>query len=411
MWNKTNLTSKKKIINDPIYGLINIPGGIIFDLIEHKYFQRLRRIKQLGLTYLVYPGAIHSRFQHSIGAMYLTSVAIEVIKSKGTPVSEEEEEALKIAILLHDIGHTPFSHSLEKSIVTDYDHEQLSLKFMNVLNDEFGNRLETAIQIFKGLYHKKFLHQLVAGQLDMDRMDYLKRDSFFSGVSEGVISTDRIIKMLTVVNDKLVVEAKGVYSIEKFLIARRLMYWQVYLHKTALGAELILTKLFKRAKYLFNNNQKFPTNTILNKLLHSDFDSDKDMIETYAKFDDYDVYHLLKQWATCGDFILKKLSQSIINRNLPGIILSKEPVDYKHFKTIKNQIIKEYNITDSDAEYFVFKGSVSNNAYSNIDDEISVLYKNQIIDISKESDMLNLSILNKVIKKYYVCAPKELLFK
>lgn len=400
------METKKKIINDPVYGLINIPGGLIFDLIEHKFFQRLRRIKQLGLTYLVYPGATHTRFQHSIGAMHLTALAIDVIKSKGIEITAEEEEAVKIAILLHDIGHTPFSHSLEKSIVTDFDHEGLSLKFMNTLNREFDGKLDLAISIFKGTYKKKFLNRLVSGQLDMDRLDYLRRDSFFTGVSEGVIGSERIIKMLTVVDDKLVVEAKGIYSIEKFLIARRLMYWQVYLHKTALAAELVLAKIFYRTKELYKNRKKFPSSQAFDALLGSEFNDDEEMIYTYSKFDDYDVYYLLKQWTLCEDRILRELSAAIINRKLPKIKLSKESFDLEYIETLRDKLVKINGISREETDYYVFYGSVSNNAYCHIDDQINILYKDKIIDISNESDMLNLSILNKVIKKYYVCSPK-----
>ncbi len=402
------MKDKKKIINDPVYGFINIPRGIIFDLIEHQYFQRLRRIKQLGLTYLVYPGATHTRFQHSIGAMHLMSLAIEVIKSKGVEITKEEEEGVKIAILLHDIGHTPFSHSLEKSIVTNCDHEDLSLKFMKILNEEYNGKLDLAINIFKGTYKKKFLNQLVSGQLDMDRLDYLRRDSFFTGVSEGVIGSERIIKMLAVSDDKLVVEAKGIYSIEKFLIARRLMYWQVYLHKTALAAELVLSRIFYRAKELYKNQKKYPSTEIFDALLESKFTNSEEMIKTYSKFDDYDVYYLLKQWASCNDSVLKNLSEAIIYRKLPKIKLSKELFDIEYIEDLKNKLIRNNIISKELIDYYIFYGSVSNNAYCYIDDQINILYKDKIIDISKESDMLNLSILNKVIKKYYVCSPKPI---
>ncbi len=400
--------NKKKIINDPVYGFINIPEGLIFDLIEHRYFQRLRRIRQLGLTYLVYPGAIHSRFQHSIGAMHLTSLAIEVLRGNGQEITEAEAEGLMIAVLLHDIGHTPFSHGLEKNIFSNLSHEEFSLKFMNILNEEFNNKLSLAISIFKGEYKKKFLHQLVSGQLDMDRLDYLRRDSFFTGVHEGTIGSDRIIQMLKVVDDKLVVEAKGIYSIEKFLIARRLMYWQVYLHKTALAAELLLVKIFERVKELYNRAEKFACSEMFADFFESNFKNDKELIEKYSQLDDYDIYWVIKQWINCDDKILSELSANLIYRKLPKIILSKEKFDEDYINTLKNKLQKQLKISEHEVKYFLFNGSVSNNAYSNIDDRINILYKDEIIDISDASDILNLSILSKVIKKHYVCTPKNL---
>ncbi len=400
---------KKKIINDPVYGFLNIPGGLIFELIEHPYFQRLRRIRQLGLSYLVYPGATHSRFQHSIGAMHLTSLAVSVLKSKGVEISKEEDEAVMIAVLLHDIGHSPFSHTLENTIIESYGHEALSVKFMDLLNKDFDNRLELAINIFKDNYKKPFLHQLVSGQLDMDRLDYLRRDSFFTGVSEGVIGSERIIKMLDVYDDKLVVEAKGIYSIEKFLIARRLMYWQVYMHKTSLAAELMLMKLFNRIKELFEKGADFFGSDILSYFLTGDFKNNEELIERFSELDDYDIIYFIKSWTKSSDKVLSFLSQSFINRNLPGIILSKIEPSEDYIEKIKMQILKDKNISKEDLDYYIYSGSVSNNAYSTIDEKINILIDNKTVDISEASDMLNLSVLSKVVKKYYVCAPKEIL--
>lgn len=400
--------SKKKIVNDPVYGFINLPSGLIFELIEHPYFQRLRRIRQLGLSYLVYPGAIHSRFQHSIGAMHLMSEAINVLVSKGVEITDEEKESVMIAILLHDIGHAPFSHSLENSIIESMNHEDISLKFMNALNKQFGGSLDLAIRIFKNEYSKRFLHQLVSGQLDMDRLDYLRRDSFFTGVSEGVIGSDRIIKMLNVHKDQLVVDAKGIYSVEKFLIARRLMYWQVYMHKTALAAELVLMKIFKRIKDLFLTGKDFYGFENLSYFLTNKFSNDEVLVEKFASIDDYDVYHLIKKWAESNDKVLKDLSQAILNRKLPKLILSKEMYDSERLEVLEKKFLLKSGYSKELTHYYVFPGNVSNKAYSVLDDKINILFRDKISDISEASDILNMSILSKVIKKYYVCAPKDL---
>jgi len=404
------LINKKKIINDPVYGFINIPGGLIFDLIEHPYFQRLRRIKQLGMTYLVYPGAVHSRFQHTIGAMHLINMAIEVIRGKGHEITEEEAEAAQIAILLHDIGHGPFSHALESCIIPSLPHEQLSLMFMQQLNSEFNGKLDLAIKIFKNQYHKKFLHQLISGQLDMDRLDYLRRDSFFTGVTEGVVGSERIIKMLQVVDDNLVVEAKGIYSVEKFLVARRLMYWQVYLHKTVVVAELLLVKALERMKYLHQNNIFVTNNPNLDYFLaDNQLNNTTEIIRNFNMLDDYDIIYLLKQNINSQDIILSKLAGSILNRKFPKIIINKEKPDENLILEIKKKTKKEYQLNDEDLQYFVYTGEISNNAYSNIDEQINILYGDKLIDIAEASDMLNLSVLSKVVKKYYVCAPKKII--
>ncbi|OFX16528.1 MAG: phosphohydrolase [Bacteroidetes bacterium GWA2_31_9] len=401
--------NKRKIVNDPVYGFINIPPGIVFDIIEHKYFQRLRRIKQLGLTYYVYPGAIHNRFQHVLGAMHLTKSAIDILRYKGNIITEEEEEAVIIAVLLHDIGHGPFSHALEHSIVENISHEEISLIFMKNLNQEFNGKLSLAIKIFKNKYSKHFLHQLVSGQLDVDRLDYLKRDSFFTGVSEGVISSDRIIKMLNIHNDNLVVESKGIYSIEKFLIARRLMFWQVYLHKTVLSAEQLLVKILNRAKELTINGELLFATPALQYFLTSqkgieDFKNDCAVIENFAKLDDYDIISSIKVWTEHSDIVLSTLCKGIVNRKLLKIKFQKQPFCESELYQLKIDLTEKLNISIKEAEYFVFTGEITNNTYSPKDDKINILSNNgEIIDIAEASDMLNISVLSKIVKKYYLC--------
>ncbi|HEY0896678.1 MAG TPA: HD domain-containing protein, partial [Sphingobacteriaceae bacterium] len=319
--------NKKKIINDPVYGFITIPTDLIYDLIEHPYFQRLRYIKQLGMTHLVYPGALHTRFHHALGAMHLMKLAIETLRSKGHEITAEEEEAASIAILLHDIGHGPFSHALEHTIVTGIAHEHISTLLMDKLNHQFGGRLELALEIFNKRYYKSFLHQLVSGQLDLDRMDYLNRDSFFTGVSEGVISSDRIIKMLDAAGGQLVIEEKGIYSIEKFLIARRLMYWQVYLHKTVIGAEQMLVKILERAKELAVGGKRlFATPCFGHFLNHSvtreEFMGDPEHLKHFSALDDHDIFTSIKVWANDDDLILSRLCRQLIRRDLYKVEIS-----------------------------------------------------------------------------------------
>lgn len=406
------MTNKKKIVNDPVYGFINIPGGIIYELIEHPYYQRLRRIKQLGLTNLVYPGAVHTRFQHAMGSMHLMSLAIDVIRSKGHEITDEEAEAAMIAILLHDIGHGPFSHALESCIIPELPHEQLSLWFMQELNREFNGKLDLAIKIFTNQYHKKFLHQLVSGQLDMDRLDYLRRDSFFTGVTEGIVGSERIIKMLQVVNDDLVVEAKGIYSVEKFLIARRLMYWQVYLHKTVVVAELMLVNALERMKELHKNNLLKINNQYFEYFIETkNFTNPTEVIKNFNMLDDYDIISLLKQNLNSQDKVLSYLSDGVLNRKFPKIIIGKEKQDENYVKEIKQQTRIEFGLNDEELKYFVSTGEISNNAYSNIDEQINILYGDKLIDIAEASDMLNIAVLSKVVKKYYVCAPKTIINK
>jgi HD superfamily phosphohydrolase len=406
--------NKKKIFNDPIYGFISIPFDLVFDLIEHPYFQRLRNIKQLGLTHLVYPGALHTRFHHAIGAMFLMSQAIEVIRSKGHEITEEEAEAVTVAILLHDIGHGPYSHSLEHSIVSGIHHEALSSLFMEALNTLFKGRLSMAIAIFNNKYSKKFLHQLVSSQLDVDRLDYLKRDSFYSGVSEGVINSDRIIKMLDIVNDELAIEAKGIYSIEKFIIARRLMYWQVYLHKTVIASDQLLVNILKRAKELADKNiHLFATPALeyflYNKVTYQDFIDNQDLLGKFASLDDSDIFASLKVWAQHPDKALSILCKNLTNRNLYRITLQNKPFSEDEIHTLKQRAKALYAITDSEVNYFVFSHSIKNSAYNPKHDKINILYKDgQVTDIAEASDQLNISVLSTPVTKYYLCFPKEL---
>lgn len=402
--------NKKKIINDPVYGFINIFDEIIFDLIEHPYFQRLRRIKQLGLTHFVYPGAMHTRFQHSLGSLHLMQSSIDIIRSKGHEITDEEALAAKIAILLHDIGHGPLSHTLEDFWHTDFSHEEFSLLFMDELNKEFNGKLVLAIKIFKNQYPKKFLHQLVSSQLDMDRLDYLRRDSFYSGVSEGVIGSDRIIKMLSVHNDHLVIEAKGVHSIEKFLIARWIMYWQVYFHKTVISADQLISSILKRAKYLINNGEKIGCTPQLEYFLKDEYKNDnhQNLLNNYSKLDDNDITASLKLWTESGDKVLSLLSHNMLNRKLFKIDLQNAPFDEDKIEIIKNGIKADYELNDQQLKYLVFSDYISNKAYSAKNENIQILFKNQdVTDITEASDMLNLSILSKTVKKYFLCYPKQ----
>lgn len=405
-----NWQNKKKIVNDPVYGLINIPSEIIYDIIEHHYFQRLRRIKQLGLTDYVYPGAVHTRFQHTLGAVHLLTLAINVLKSKNVIITEEEEEAVSLAILLHDIGHGPFSHTLEHVIVEKYTHEQLSFLFMESLNQEFNGKLSLAIKIFKNQYPKKFLHQLVSSQLDVDRLDYLRRDSFYTGVSEGVISSDRIIKMLHVYNDQLVVEAKGIHSIEKFLIARWLMYWQVYLHKTVISAEQLLIQIFKRVKQLFlNNNVVYLTEELKfffnNPILEAS--NTQELLQNFSSIDDNDIFSLIKEWMKSSDNVLSELCSRLLNRNLLKIEIQDHPFDKEKILNLKKEVSLKLGLNQDEIDYFVFTDHISKNAYSALDDKIQILHKNEVIvDVAEDSDMLNTSVLSKTVHKYFLCYPK-----
>ena len=407
-------TNKRKIINDPIYGFVSIPSELIYDLINHPYFQRLRRIKQLGLTNLVYPGALHTRFHHAIGAMHLMQEAVLTLKQKDVIISEEEEEAVLIAILLHDIGHGPFSHALEHSIVKGISHETISSLLMDRLNKEFKGSLSLAIKIFNGAYNKLFLHQLVSSQLDMDRLDYLKRDSFFTGVSEGVISSDRIIKMLNVVKNELVVEQKAIYSIEKFLIARRLMYWQVYLHKTVLSAETLLVTILKRAKELAaKGHELFATPALQLFLKHDfkkiDFKKDESLLDKFSKLDDSDVMASIKVWSENPDKILSKLCSNLLDRKLFRIEMQSASIDSNYKNKLLEKVCKAYKITKKEASYFVFTDKVNNSAYNADKFNINILMsKGQLLDVAEASDQLNIQSLSKTVTKYFICYPKEI---
>jgi len=403
-------SNKLKILNDPIYGFITIPNTLICDLIDHPYFQRLRRISQMGLSHLVYSGAHHTRFHHAIGCMHLMQKAVRILQFKGVKISEDEANALYIAILLHDIGHGPFSHALENSIVTGIQHEAISLKFMEALNEEFNGQLTLAIAIFKGNYHRKFLLQLISSQLDMDRLDYLNRDSFYTGVAEGNVNSERLIAMLNVHKDHLVVEEKGIYSVEKFIIARRLMYWQVYLHKTGLAAEKLLEKILIRAKKLVSEGVELPLSEAFSYFLNHQVDSSNFKNETlkmFSKLDDFDVFYSIKEWISSDDKILSKLSESLINRKLPKVILQNEPFTKEELTVKKNDVKVKYHLKDNELDYFVYDGEISNQAYDTTKDTIQILFKSgEIKDITNASDHLNIQALSKPVYKYYFCYPK-----
>lgn len=405
------ISNKRKIINDPIYGFVTLPDDLVYDLINHPIFQRLRRIKQLGLTNLVYPGALHTRFHHAIGAMYLMTEAIQVLKSKDIKITDEESRAAIIAILLHDIGHGPFSHALEHTIVKGIHHEDISAMLMDELNKVFKGKLSLAIKIFKDEHPKKFLHQLVSSQLDMDRLDYLNRDSFFTGVSEGVVSSDRIIKMLNVKGGHLVVEAKGIYSIENFLISRRLMYWQVYLHKTVLSAEKLLVNILKRAKEIsLNGEELFATPALSlflkNNFSKKDFITKPELLEQFVLLDDYDIMASVKVWMTHKDAVLSLLCSNLIDRNLYKIELQNKKFAATHENLLLEKVMKKYKLSKKEASYLVFTESVNNSAY-NSHFQIHILQKNgALIDVAKASDQLNIKMLSKKVTKYFMCYPK-----
>jgi len=400
--------NKRKIINDPVFGFIDIPNDFLYDIIQHSYFQRLHRIKQLGLSSHVYPGAQHTRMQHSLGAMHLMGEAITQLRNQGHEISHAEAEAVRACILLHDIGHGPFSHALEHSIV-DVHHEELSLLMMKKLNDEFSGRLDMAIQIFTNKYPKRFLHQLVSGQLDMDRLDYLSRDSFFSGVSEGIIGAARIIKMLNIYDDQLVVDAKGIYSIEKFLVARRLMYWQVYLHKTSVAAEKMLVNILKRAKYLAANNVDLFASPALkyflyNKIGDEFFNKESSALDNFAMLDDSDIVCAIKVWSTTEDIVLSTLCKSFVNRRLFKVEVTPGAVKESVFVNMQEQYAAVLGVSKEEASYFMGDEIVSTDTYSSNDDNINILYKNGTIkDIADASDMLNITVLTKKVEKHFFC--------
>ena len=402
--------NKLKIVNDPVYGFIHIPNEFILDLIEHPYFQRLCRISQMGLSYLVYPGARHTRFHHALGCMYLMQQAIQTLRYKQVEITPEEEEGLYIAILLHDIGHGPFSHAMEHSIVEGISHEEISLAFMEELNRQFEGKLSIAIEIFQKKYHKEFMNQLISSQLDMDRLDYLKRDSFYSGVSEGNINSQRIIAMLTVKDDTLIVEEKGIYSIEEFLVARRLMYWQVYLHKTSIGAEFVLIRILARVKELTQQGKKLPMTTALRFFVENHITKetfDRHALHLFAQLDDYDIISGLKEWQYGDDWVLAKLSQMILNRDLLRVKLYKSPVEKEKVQELLQETALQLNISEDLAHYFVFTGEISNTAYRKDEQNILIYTKNnKIVDVTKASDQMNLDALSTKVTKYYLCSLK-----
>ena len=400
---------ERKIINDPVFGFINIPKGLLYDIVRHPLLQRLTRIKQVGLSSVVYPGAQHTRFQHSLGAFYLMSEAITQLASKGNFIFDSEAEAVQAAILLHDIGHGPFSHVLEDTIVKGVSHEEISLMLMERMNKEMNGQLSLAIQIFKDEYPKRFLHQLVSGQLDMDRLDYLRRDSFYTGVTEGNIGSARIIKMLDVADDRLVIESKGIYSIENFLTARRLMYWQVYLHKTSVAYERMLISTLLRAKELASQGVELFASPALhfflyNDINHTEFHNNPDCLENFIQLDDNDIWTALKVWSNHPDKVLSTLSLGMINRNIFKVENSAEPIGEDRIKELTLQISQQLGITLSEANYFVSTPSIEKNMYDPADDSIDIIYKDGTIkNIAEASDMLNISLLSKKVKKYYLC--------
>ena len=403
------MSNERKIINDPVFGFINIPKGLIFDLVKHPLLQRLTRIKQVGLSSVVYPGAQHTRFQHSLGAFYLMQEAIQQLAAKGNFIFDSEAEAVKAAILLHDIGHGPFSHVLEHSIVRGISHEEISLMLMERINKEMNGRLTLAIQIFKDEYPKRFLHQLVSGQLDMDRLDYLRSDSYYTGVIEGNIGSARIIKMLDVRDDHLVVEAKGIYSIENFLTSRRLMYWQVYLHKTSVAYEKMLVSALLRAKELALRGEKLFASPALHFFLYHDIDrqefvSNPTCLEQFIQLDDNDIWTSLKVWCSHEDRVLRTLSRGMVDRLIFKVEVSNEPFDTERIESIKKDVSQRIGISLKEADYLVMTSRIERNMYNPADDSIDILYNDGAIrGVAEASDMLNISLLSKKVKKYYLC--------
>jgi uncharacterized protein len=402
------LKTKRKIINDPVYGFITIRHEFILDLIDHPWFQRLRRIAQLGLSHLVYPGALHNRFQHAIGAMHLMQNAVDELRLKGQDITHDEEVSLLAAVLLHDIGHGPFSHALEFSIANEMHHEAISSLMMKQLNKELNGQLDTAIAIFNNIYHKKFMHQLVSSQLDMDRLDYLARDSFFSGVVEGQVGSERILKMLDVYDDQLVVEEKGIYSIEKFIVARRFMYWQVYLHKTVLSAEYMLVNALKRAKELASQGVELFCSPALRYFLYrevtaADFEKSPEPLDAYAELDDMDISGALKVWQNHPDKVLSLLSKAIMRRDLFKIELRKEPFDAAVVASHIDRIAGYLQLSVKESAYFVIEHSVDNRAYNSHHESIKVLMKSgQVMDAADVSDHLNIAALNRTVEKFFL---------
>ncbi len=405
--------NKRKIINDPVYGFISIASPLIFDLIEHPHFQRLRRIKQLGTAEYVYPGALHTRFHHALGAMHLMQEALSTLRNKGQDITEEEYEAAQIAILLHDVGHGPFSHVLEHTILNHVPHEEISLWLMHQLNTEFSGALDLAIAMFHGTYHRPFFHQLISSQLDVDRMDYLNRDSFFTGVREGSIGADRILKMLDVVDNQLVVEQKGIYSIENFLTVRRLMYWQVYLHKTCICAETMLIQIIKRAKELIRQGETVFTTPALGIFLQQDislatFKASPSIVQAFTEMDDTDIWGCIKVWAKHPDKLLSSISQMLLARKLYKITLSDEPISQTHLEKIQIDLLSQEGLTPDDLPYFMVEGFITNAAYLAEKQNINILTKDRgVLDIAEASDLPTIKALSNIVKKYYICWAKN----
>ena len=403
------MPSESKIINDPVFGFINIPKGLLLDIVCHPLMQRLTRIRQLGMSFMVYPGAQHTRFQHSLGAFYLTSEAIRQLSHKGIFIFDSEAEAVQAAILMHDIGHGPFSHVLEDTLVQGVEHEKISLMLMEEINKSFRNELNLAIQIFKDEYPKKFLHQLISSQLDMDRLDYLRRDCFYTGVTEGNIGSARIIKMLNINNDHLVIESKGIYSIENYLMTRRLMYWQVYLHKTAVACEKMLISALLRAKELAHCGEKLFCSPALHFFLYNsihkeEFENNPECLKYYSQLDDNDIWTALKVWSEHKDIILSTLSKGIINRKIFKVEVTTTPLSEDRKKQIRKNIISKLGISAEDVHYLVKFQTIEKDMYSAEDDSIEILYEDGTTkDIAEASDMLNISLLSKKVKKYYNC--------
>jgi len=407
--------NKKKIFNDPVYGFVTIPTEFLFDLIEHRYFQRLRRIQQLGLTGFVYPGALHTRFHHALGAMHLMTLALRTLKDKGTKISAAEGEAAMAAILLHDVGHGPLSHALETAIFQDVPHEQLSLYLMQRLNVEFEGKLDLAIAMFQGSYHRPFFHQLVSSQLDMDRLDYLNRDSFYTGVAEGRPGADRLIKMLQVVNERLVLEEKAVYSVENFLVSRRLMYWQVYLHKTVTSAEQMVIRVVQRARDLARQGVEVPANSCLGYFLGRavtllDFERDDKILNHFVELDDYDIWSAIKSWAGHPDKVLSYLAKSILHRHLLKIVLAPEPFEEEFRLGIQDLIEEQFNLPPEEAALMMITGRLSNSAYNASGEPIEILTKKgDIVNVMDASDLPNIRALSQRVEKFYICYPKEII--
>ncbi|MEY2793020.1 MAG: hypothetical protein RJA76_1012 [Bacteroidota bacterium] len=402
-----------KIINDPIYGFIKINNPFILQLIDHRFFQRLKRIKQLGLAEFVYPGAHHTRFHHALGAMHLMDQALNNLIAKGYSISPEEREAAEIAILLHDIGHGPFSHVLEFTLLQNVKHEQVSLLFMNLLNEEFNGKLNLAIEMFTNKYPRKFFNQLISSQLDVDRLDYLSRDSFYTGVREGFIGSERLLSMLDLHEEQLVLEEKGIYSIENFLMARRLMYWQVYLHKTAIAAETMLIQILNRAKYLLENGIILEGSKSLKQFLSKnytwkEFSSNNELVESYAELDDHDIWAAIKNWKHAEDKILRNLCTQFIERKLFTCKLGAQPVPKSRKSEIINEIRRNWDISDEELNYFTIEGSTTNAAYVQGDNTIKIVDKlGQVVELTEASDLPTIQALSKIVKKYYFCCPKS----